>query len=83
MGRRPGRARATDAHDLATIRQAAARDAINAIALAEVVAALTARGDPDPVPDHRRWDAPAVPLAGVRSGGSYVLGHDAGPDVPG
>ncbi len=41
------RARATsDALDLATIREAAARDAINAIALAEVVAALTARSIP-------------------------------------
>lgn len=41
------RARATsDALALATIREAAARDAINAIALAQVVAALTARAIP-------------------------------------
>ena len=56
-------ARATsDALDLATIRQAAARDAINAIALAEVVAALTARSIPircpiipDGTPQQYRW----------------------------
>jgi hypothetical protein len=35
-----------DARDLATIRRAAARDAINAIALAELVDALAARGVP-------------------------------------
>ena len=52
----------TDALDLAIIRQAAARDAINAIALAEVVAALTARSItircpiiPDGAPQKYRW----------------------------
>ncbi len=55
---------AADALDLATIRQAAARDAINAIALAEVVAALTAREIPircpiipDGTPQQYRWRA--------------------------
>lgn len=59
----PARA-AADALDLATIREAAARDAINAIALAEVVAALTARSIPircpiisDATPQLYRWRA--------------------------
>ena len=54
----------SDAHDLATIRRAAARDAINAIALAEVVAALTARSIAircpiiaDGIPQPFRWRA--------------------------
>ncbi len=57
----PGRASA-DATALATIRAAAARDAINALALADVVAALVARGIPivcPSIPDGRpqryRW----------------------------
>jgi hypothetical protein len=52
----------SDALDLAIIRQAAARDAINAIALAEVVAALAARSIPircpiipDGTPQRYRW----------------------------
>ncbi len=60
----PRRAR-SDALDLASIRQAAARDAINAIALAEVVTALTARGIPircpiiaDGRPQEFGWRAP-------------------------
>ena len=54
----------TDAADLAAIRRAAARDAINAIALAEVVSALAARGIPircpiidDGVPQQFTWRA--------------------------
>ncbi|MCU0266189.1 MAG: hypothetical protein MUC45_08760 [Actinomycetia bacterium] len=57
----PSRASA-DATDLATIRRAAARDAINALALAEVVAALADRGIaircptiPDGMPQQYRW----------------------------
>ena len=75
VGRRPGAARPADALDLATIRQAAARDAINAIALAEVVAALTARGIPircpiiaDGTPQQFRWRATERRFAPVLDG---------------
>ena len=65
----PARA-TTDALDLATIRQAAARDAINAIALAEVVAALTARSIPIRCPIIADGTPAAVPLAARPSGAS-------------
>jgi hypothetical protein len=85
----PPRASA-DATDLATLRRAAARDAINAIALAEVVAALVARGIPircpiipDGQPARFRWSAAHrrfVPTTGRSTAGPglTLLGPSAG-----